>query len=260
MEHVIEDPVGALSLVGATIFLWALYWAVWTGRLRWLNDSVFGPYALTLLPATAAAFTVAWFVVLLDQMWPIFVAFAIFLIGLGLHVATIWWDATCLQPGWFREERQEGAVDTRGRGAELTAAVARRPDPPAALGPLRWEQGAVLVTDDTTRPAAIAMRHGRVGRLFVGELGVAFVQADSETILRGPAEPLTITWPELADLAPARLRSGPAAWAGALRGDPRGRPLLALHTTTGTHHLQLPRITTAIDHIDAARRGAGASA
>jgi hypothetical protein len=259
VDEVSNELQAALLIWAFAVPFWALFWVIWTGRLRWLNDNLFGPYAVSLLPATALAATVMGFGALVGA-WLFLLGGAVFVLGLVLWLVAAWADPVWLQPPWYRQERAAGEVDTRGRGAALLAAVARTPSRPSGFGSDRWEGPAILVTGEATRPAAVAARNGRIGRLFVCERALVFVQADSETMLRGAAEPTAIPWHDVTDIDVVRLRRGPAAWWSALRNDPRGRRLLRITTGAGHTHLRVTGLDRSVAAIDDARRNAGASA
>lgn len=141
---------------------WLLFWAVWSGRLRWLNDNLFGPFAVSFLPALALTVTLMGLAFATGVMLLFWIAPVVFVAGIVLDFVVAIWDPVWMQPAWFREELASGP-DARGRGGEFVAAVARSAQAPEGFGPVRFERDAVLFTDDPDRPVAVTVRCGRPG-------------------------------------------------------------------------------------------------
>jgi hypothetical protein len=127
-----ELQAALLAWVFATP-LWLLFWVVWTGRLRWLNDDLFGPFAVSFLPALAATVTLMGLSFATGLTLLFWVAPVVLVTGTVLWFLTALRDLAWLQPAWYREQLAAGP-DTRGRGAELVGGVARRPRAPAGSG------------------------------------------------------------------------------------------------------------------------------
>jgi hypothetical protein len=244
---------GALIMWAFAAPLWLVFWAVWSGRLRWLNDNLFGPFAVSSLPGLAATTTVMGLAAITRQEWLFWVAPAPFVAGVVLHFVVAVWDPVWLQPAWYRQELASGP-DTRGRGASLVGGVARGAQGPAGHGAARFERDAVLLTDDTHRPASVTMRYGRLGRLFVYEDTIVFVQNDTETSLRGEFGPAEIAKSGVREVRATTPERTPANLARMLRGDMRGRRfgrLLQIALDEGVVEFHLRGVDDAIAAIEA---------
>jgi hypothetical protein len=232
---------------------WLLFWAVWSGRLRWLNDNLFGPYATTLLPGTAAGATVAGSGFASHLDWLAASSLVFFVVGMVLWFVVAIWDPVWMQPAWFREELASGP-DARGRGGEFVAAVARSAQAPEGFGPVRFERDAVLLTDDPDRPVSVTVRYGRLGRLFVFDGAVVFVQNEVETSLRGEFGPAVIERDQLRAVRVTVPERNLANIRRLAPGDIRGRRfgrVLQLEVDEGLVEFHLRGLDEAIAAIEA---------
>jgi hypothetical protein len=236
-----DDLLAAVSAWAFAAPLWLGFWAVWTGRLRWLNDNLFGPFAVSFLPALALTVTLMGVSFATGVVALFWVAPVVFVVGIVLWFVVAVADPVWMQPAWAREELEE-RVDTRGRGAEFAAAVTAGPVAPTGHGELLLERPAVLLTDDVDRPAAVTVRHGRLGRLWVFTGAVVFAQNEAETTLRGAADPVEIALSSVRAVEATAPDRSLGNLGRMVRGDAEGRRfgrLLRVETATGAREFQV---------------------
>lgn len=186
----------------AALLVWAvaaplcvLSWAIWTGRLRWMEGHT-AEIAVTVLPASAGSLTLVGLATAVGQRWLLWLGLAMFAAGFALMIVETIARPRWLQPVWYREE-QAVRRDPRGLGGALRSPAARRPRRPTGLGTVHLERDATAVTTDTDRTVVPAVRAGRHGRVFLLDRHVAFVQDEVERLARGDLEPVVL---HLADL------------------------------------------------------------
>jgi hypothetical protein len=250
-----DDLLAALYAWAFAAPLWLLFWAVWSGRLRWLNDNLFGPFAVSFLPALAATVTLMGLSFATGLTLLFWVAPVVLVAGMVLWFVAALRDPVWLQPAWYREQLAAGS-DTRGRGAELVGGVAQRPRAPAGSGEVRFERAAVLLTDDPDRPASVTVRHGRLGHLFVTDDVVVFVQNEVETSLRGEFGPAEIALDAVRSVRATAPERSLGNAGRMLRGDVRGRRfgrLLLLELDEGVVEFHLRGVDEAVAAIGAGR-------
>lgn len=248
-----DDLLAALYAWAFAAPLWLLFWAVWSGRLRWLNDNLFAPFAVSFLPALALTVTLMGLSFATGLTVLFWVAPVAFVVGLVLWFVAAVRDPAWLQPSWRREELAS-RPDTRGRGVELVRGVGRSAPAPAGHGAVRFERDAVLLTDDPDRPASVTVRHGRVGRLFVCDDAIVFVQNDTETSLRGEFGPAEIASDAVRTVGASTPQRSVGNLGLMLRGDVRGRRfgrLLQVEVDDGVVEFHLRDVDEAIAAIEA---------
>lgn len=96
---------GALLAWAWATPLWLLFWAVWSGRLRWMDDAHVRTIINSVVPGSAAASTVAGLAFWSGRVWLLWVAAVLFVAGLVLSLVDGIWAPRWMQPKWYREQQ-----------------------------------------------------------------------------------------------------------------------------------------------------------
>ncbi len=245
-----------LMVVAVALPCLVVTWLIWTGRAMraWYGDGLFGPFAVTSLPAWAVGLLLAGVAVIADVYVALLAAPVVFLAGIVLHAWVAWKDPSWAQPPWYRAERATKGATYDPQHADLLALSG--PRAPHARHVARFDAGAVLLTDDPDRPTTTTTRFGREGHLWVLPDQVQFLQHASETAARGDTLDVIISVEELSDAEVLTPEPSLRAWLRLLRGDSRGRVARARLRLTSAHeayvfHLRDPE--AARNTIDALR-------